>query len=127
MRFYWIRNTSCTSSCVDRLRWQIEKATRSGRRSCRRLIFSFQNCVSENESGTTGTGVCCTRCVENYDNILVKLTEMAVPVFIDLRPNGLALEFVVPVGFVVFPDPELDAGVGKLKILMLKEVAVQSG
>jgi hypothetical protein len=38
---------------------------------------------------------------------------------------------VVAVGFVVFPDPELDAvfsGVGKLKMLMmaLKEVAVQS-
>ena len=49
-------------------------------------------------------------------------------VFIDLRLNGLALVFVVPVGFVVFPDPELDAG--RLKVLMLtialKEVAVQS-
>ena len=32
-----------------------------------------------------------------------------------------------PVGFVVFPDPEFDAGVGRLKMLMLmKEVAVQS-
>jgi hypothetical protein len=39
-----------------------------------------------------------------------------MPVFIDLQPNGLALEFGVPVGFV-FPDPELDAG-GRLKILM---------
>jgi hypothetical protein len=47
---------------------------------------------------------------------LVRLTEIAMPVFIDLQPNGLALEFGVPVGFV-FPDPELDAG-GRLKILM---------
>ena len=88
---------------------------------------SIKNCASEKESGTTGTGVCCTRCAENYDNILVTLT---VTVSIDLRLNGFALEFVVPVGFVVFPDPELDAGVDRLTLLMLtialKEVAVQS-
>ena len=86
---------------------------------------SIQNCASEKESGTTG--VCCTRCAENYDNILVTLT---VPAFIDLRLNGFALEFVIPVGFVGFPDPGLDAGVDRLTVLMLtialKAVAVQS-
>lgn len=39
------------------------------------------------------------------------------------EPKMLLVEFVVPVGFVGFPDPELDAvfsGVGRLKMLMAK-------
>lgn len=51
-------------------------------------------------------------------------------VVVELVVAGLKIpdpKMLEPVGFVVFPDPEFDAGVGRLKMLMLmKEVAVQS-